>query len=697
MIHTITEDYGLRIEEIMPPDNPKTIGNGEIQGSHPVHGSTSGTNYCINPSKNVWHCFRHGVGGGPLEALAVRERIIDCSEVSPGCLDTQWNEIFSCLDKCGYSRLVTTNTSVSCEDLIRQAVELVSSQCDGAVKKDGKGFNKLDAKFFKAFLSKKELSSSDLKKAVNRLKKYTKQLSSLGFDSSQLVSLCKKGSKTKDTPRVAYYATDETLYLSTWQYLSTGEYLSIEGGESGSFHFTYLEDDEVYQTDTLTINGVEVYPQVLPVREGAFIPITGVPTSPHISQAELVSSSELYNLLETHLKQYIDVSDLDMEILIYYVLFTWFYTKTTTVPYIRILGDTGKGKSRILKVVGGLCFYPITAEGASTASGIMRFNEKWHGTLLIDEADLNGTFENEIIKYLNLGFEEGKYFIKSDKLNPRKQEIFNPFGPKIFAMRAPFKDNATEGRLFSITPHETTRTDIPIILPGDYTEQVLKLRGIISKWVLQHWADVHGSEMIDVSNLPFEPRLKQLIMPLSIILQLFPDGEKRLLEYLEKRQDEIRKTRSQSYEGMCFNTVLALARGEEPPGDEFCQYVNADGLEVVTAKMVAMHTGVPSITSVSRALKSIGFDIEISKFDITVTKEGEERRKKQSVRKLVVPDNQTWLEIVQRYYYKEPDDESVQTSLDAIEGYPTCPDSIKGRRFLSTLSTVSTHDMEISG
>ena len=691
MIRTIAEDYGLRIDEIMPPDNPKDIGNGEIQGSHPIHGSTTGTNYCINPGKNVWHCFRHSVGGGPLEALAVRERIIDCSEVCQGCLDTHWNEILSCIEKCGYSRQVTTDTSASCEDLIRQAIELLSSRCDGAVKKDGKGFNKLDAIFFKDFSSKEEVNSSEKKKAVSKLKKYTKQLSSLGFDFSQLVSSCKKGSKAKDKPRVAYYGDDERLYLSTW------EYCSVEGSESRSFHFCYMDHGEIHQTDTITINGVEVYPQILPVKEGAFIPITGVPTSPHISQSELVSSSALYTLIETHLNQYIDVSDLDLEILIYYVLFTWFYTKTNTVPYIRILGDTGKGKSRILKVIGDLCFYPITAEGASTASGIMRFNEKWHGTLLIDEADLKGNFENEIVKYINLGFEKGKFFIKSDKLNPRKQEIFDPFSPKIFAMRANFKDNATEGRLFSITPHETTRTDIPIILPADYTEQVLILRGIITKWVLHHWADVDGSEMIDVSNLPFEPRLKQLIMPLSIILQLFPDGEKRLLEYLEKRQDEIRKTRSQSFEGMCFNTVLALARGEETPGDEFCQYVSTDGLEVVTPKMVAMHTGVSSPTSVTRALKSIGFDIEISKIDMYIKREGEQKHKKQSVRKLVVPDNQTWLEIVQRYYYKEPDDESAQISLDTINGYPSCPDSLKGRRFLSTLSTVTTHDMGISG
>jgi len=51
-------------------------GSGEIQGSNPFHGSTTGRNYSVNLKKGVWHCFRHNSGGGPLELMGVRDGIL---------------------------------------------------------------------------------------------------------------------------------------------------------------------------------------------------------------------------------------------------------------------------------------------------------------------------------------------------------------------------------------------------------------------------------------------------------------------------------------------------------------------------------------------------------------------------------------------------------------------------------------------
>jgi putative DNA primase/helicase len=58
----------------------------EYQGAHPVHGSETGMNFCVNPSKNTWHCFRCNSGGGALSLLAVKEGIIRCDEAKPGAL-----------------------------------------------------------------------------------------------------------------------------------------------------------------------------------------------------------------------------------------------------------------------------------------------------------------------------------------------------------------------------------------------------------------------------------------------------------------------------------------------------------------------------------------------------------------------------------------------------------------------------------
>ncbi|MFB6089031.1 MAG: phage/plasmid primase, P4 family [Candidatus Aenigmatarchaeota archaeon] len=82
--HNIDE---LNITDVVDTSGLTKRGN-EYQGPHPIHGSTTGMNFCVNPSKNVWHCFRKNCdsGGGPLSWIAVKEGIINCSEAQPGGL-----------------------------------------------------------------------------------------------------------------------------------------------------------------------------------------------------------------------------------------------------------------------------------------------------------------------------------------------------------------------------------------------------------------------------------------------------------------------------------------------------------------------------------------------------------------------------------------------------------------------------------
>jgi len=66
-------------------DKMHKIGD-EFRGPHPIHGSTTGMNFSMNPRKGVWHCFRCNTGGGPISLLAIIEGIIDCADYRPGCL-----------------------------------------------------------------------------------------------------------------------------------------------------------------------------------------------------------------------------------------------------------------------------------------------------------------------------------------------------------------------------------------------------------------------------------------------------------------------------------------------------------------------------------------------------------------------------------------------------------------------------------
>lgn len=51
------------------------------RGSHPIHGSETGSNFAVNPESDTWHCFRDGTGGGVISLIAVLDRLIECQNV----------------------------------------------------------------------------------------------------------------------------------------------------------------------------------------------------------------------------------------------------------------------------------------------------------------------------------------------------------------------------------------------------------------------------------------------------------------------------------------------------------------------------------------------------------------------------------------------------------------------------------------
>ncbi len=346
-------------------------------------------------------------------------------------------------------------------------------------------------------------------------------------------------------------------------------------------------------------------------------------------------------------------------------------------------------------MISDLCFYPIRAAGASSFSGIFRNKERWHGTLVVDESDLQGGADNQLIKYLNLGFEADQPFLLSDKNDPSKVNPFDPFGPKVIGMRQPFGDNATEGRVLSFEPRETRRRDIPVEVDAEYDASVVILRAHLARFALAHWADVTADSMMDVSTIDVEPRLKQMLRPVSLVLSVFPDGESRLTEYVRARQIEVRRERAASFDGLCFNLAVKLADGAEDLRDDpkFQKYYRDDGtLQAVEARMIAAAIGVKR-TAVSTALRGMGFatkETSIKYKTVGPAKENEQgkfRERKLTVSKVIVPDVQAWREMVSRYYFPDQGEATNggQAELDTLEPSElTCPAVLHGPRYIDT-------------
>src|SRR6266498_296561 len=184
---------------------------------------------------------------------------------------------------------------------------------------------------------------------------------------------------------------------------------------------------------------------------------------------EYGSEEELVKEIRSFLHRYVDVTPLFEKIASYYVLLSWVYDRFNELPYLRLRGDPGSGKTRFLLTVGSLCYKPIFASGASTVSPLFRILDAFRGTLIIDEGDFRLSDERaEIVKILNNGNAKGFPVLRSEasktgEFNPRAYTVF---GPKIVATRGFFEDKALESRCLTEAMGQTgLREDVPINLP----------------------------------------------------------------------------------------------------------------------------------------------------------------------------------------------------------------------------------------
>src|SRR5207249_10528245 len=191
------------------------------------------------------------------------------------------------------------------------------------------------------------------------------------------------------------------------------------------------------------------------------------------SQPEEYGSEEgLLDEIRAFIHRYVDVSPLFEQIASYYVLFSWVYDGFNELPYLRLRGDPGSGKTRFLLTVGALCYKPIFASGASTVSPLFRILDAVRGTLIIDEGDFRFSDEQaEIVKILNNGNAKGFPVLRSESVRGKEfsPSAYTVFGPKLVSTRGYFQDRALESRcLTEEMGGRKLREDIPINLTDAY-------------------------------------------------------------------------------------------------------------------------------------------------------------------------------------------------------------------------------------
>ncbi|MEX2526457.1 MAG: hypothetical protein WEA09_02360 [Gemmatimonadota bacterium] len=237
---------------------------------------------------------------------------------------------------------------------------------------------------------------------------------------------------------------------------------------------------------------------------------------------EYASEEALVAEIRAFIRRYVQVSPLFETIASYYVLLSWVYDGFNELPYLRLRGDAGSGKTRFLLVVGSICYKPIFTSGASTVSPLFRILDAIQGTLIVDEADFRFSDERaEVVKILNNGNGRGMPVLRSEISRTREvsPQAFQVFGPKLIATRGFFDDHALESRCLTEEMGQQTkvREDIPLSLPAAARDEALRLR---NQLLVFRFRNLHrcAADLGEVDRT-IAPRLAQVFAPLLAVVE----------------------------------------------------------------------------------------------------------------------------------------------------------------------------------
>ncbi len=248
------------------------------------------------------------------------------------------------------------------------------------------------------------------------------------------------------------------------------------------------------------------------------------------------SEDKLLAEIQDFIHRYVDLSPTFETIATHYVLLTWLHDAFNELPYLRLRGDFGAGKTRALLTIGSLCYKAFFASGASTVSPIFHTLNAFRGTLILDEADFRfSDAKADIVKILNNGNVRGMPILRT-MMN--RQREFNPqafqvFGPKIVATRSSYDDKGLESRFITeaMGPREL-RPDIPINLPEAMKEEARELRNKLLLYRFHRRFETKLDESLIDPKL--EPRLNQILVPLLSVV-----GDRKLREDLRSVASEL--------------------------------------------------------------------------------------------------------------------------------------------------------------
>lgn len=277
------------------------------------------------------------------------------------------------------------------------------------------------------------------------------------------------------------------------------------------------------------------------------------------------SEKKLFGMIKHYINTYVALPPDFVTVAAVYIMFTWIYDRFSIVPYLRVIGSFGSGKTRFLTIVGNLLYKSIFFGGSTSTAGIYRTLDFIKGSMVFDETDFkHSDMAADIIKVLNQGHDTNFPVVK---MEPKRNggyetKTFQVFGPKVFASRERFNDEALESRCVTQRLHNNQQGSFPIVLSEDHNILARMLRSKLLAFRFLNYEKVTTKE-VDLPNIT-TPRIKQTFMALASVAKLIDDEVfKVVLDFGLKSDRELKSQLRNSIEVDVIICLLEMLYSHE--------------------------------------------------------------------------------------------------------------------------------------
>lgn len=292
------------------------------------------------------------------------------------------------------------------------------------------------------------------------------------------------------------------------------------------------------------------------------------------------SLGKLKENLRNFVSKYVYIADdLDREIIITYIMLTWVFDRFSSIPYLRILGEFGTGKSRLLKVLT-VCYNSYYTFGLASPAPIFRLIDKYNCTLIIDELEVSSKNEkNDAIKEIIRAGNSYDGVVARCNPNTLDPIGFKVFSPKILGSRRPTNDDALESRLISIRMQESKSENIPLQLDREeFDKDCDEIRSMLLYYRLTNYFSINPKAYKDLIDNTVSNRLSEMIAPLVCIRTSDKDFIDALLELTKDKNGQLREDKSMSFEAEILGAIYMIhaKEGNDPLVMDIVDYISSE-------------------------------------------------------------------------------------------------------------------------